>query len=562
MRDFVMSLSQFILSDRLTVFRCFLSGLMSFLVLISSLPLTAHAQHSEEYRKTIIQLTDKSRNKIKDAVDTLSDLNEPKALPALQALIDKRLVRVGKDQIYILNENKSQATDVFTGESREASKLDYYTPAINNSVRRLLRVAMGQLMLQSDLAEDRLGAAEELVKRRDENAVDALRIAIEKESVAEVKETMLLALSFIQIDSKEQPIRLEGIESLGKFGNVRAQSVLEPLLAKNADGNFQEPDEAVRQAARKALDLINTRLFFIGLMGDLFRGISLGSVLLLVSLGLAITFGLMRVINMAHGEMIMLGAYCTYAIQNLFQSHLPGAFDFYLLASMPIAFGVTFLVGMLMERTVIRFLYGRPLETLLATWGLSLVLIQTIRLIFGAQNVEVANPSWLSGGMTAATGLVLPYSRISIIAFVIVVVMIVWMLLQKTPLGLQVRAVTQNRRMAQAMGISTARVDMMTFGLGSGIAGLGGVALSQLGNVGPELGQLYIVDTFMVVVLGGVGKIIGTIISAMGIGVVSKFLEPFSGAVFGKIFILVMIILFIQKRPQGLFALKGRDAEG
>ena len=254
----------------------------------------------------------------------------------------------------------------------------------------------------------------------------------------------------------------------------------------------------------------------------------------------------------------MIGAYSTFVIQNLFQEYLPSLFDWYLIAAIPTAFIVSGVVGIIMERSVIRHLYGRPLETLLATWGISLVLIQTVRLIFGAQNVEVANPSYLSGGIQAFNGVVLPFNRIAIIIFVLFVVILVWTLLQKSSLGLQVRAVTQNRGMASCVGISTRKIDMYTFGLGSGVAGLGGVALSQIGNVGPELGQLYIVDSFMVVVLGGVGKIAGTVAGAMGLGVLNKFLEPVAGAVLGKIFVLVLIIIVIQKRPQGLFALKGR----
>jgi urea transport system permease protein len=269
----------------------------------------------------------------------------------------------------------------------------------------------------------------------------------------------------------------------------------------------------------------------------------------------------MGVINMAHGEMLMLGAYATYVVQGLFQDYLPGLFDWYLLPAIPAAFGVCLITGMVLERSVIRFLYGRPLETLLATWGISLVLIQSVRIIFGAQNVQVANPAWLSGGTEILYGVVLPYSRLAILVFVVLVVGMVWLILQRTRLGLQVRAVTQNRAMAGCMGISAARVDMWTFGLGSGIAGLGGVALSQIGNVGPELGRLYIVDSFMVVVLGGVGNIAGTVVGALSLGLVNKFLEPVAGAVLAKIGVLIFIVLFIQQRPQGLFALKGRMAE-
>jgi urea transport system permease protein len=306
---------------------------------------------------------------------------------------------------------------------------------------------------------------------------------------------------------------------------------------------------------------IERTTFFIDLAGNFFYGLSLASVLLLAALGLAITFGLMGVINMAHGEMLMVGAYTTYVVLGLFETHLAAWFDWYLVVAVPAAFLICAALGMALERSVIRFLYGRPLETLLATWGISLILIQTVRLLFGAQNVEVSNPSWLAGGYEILRGIVLPWSRIAIVAFAGCMVCIVYLLLQRTRLGLWVRAVTQNRGMAASLGIPTARVDMLTFGLGSGIAGLGGVALSQIGNVGPELGQSYIVDSFMVVVLGGVGNVAGTIVAALGLGLVNKFLEPMAGAVLGKIFVLAFLILFIQVRPQGIFALRGRAAE-
>jgi len=276
-------------------------------------------------------------------------------------------------------------------------------------------------------------------------------------------------------------------------------------------------------------------------------------VLLFAALGLAITFGLLGVINMAHGEMLMLGAYATYSVQTAMHGS-----PHYLLVAVPVAFLATALVGILLERTVIQHLYGRPLETLLATWGISLGLIQTVRLVFGAQNVTVANPDWLAGGVEVAQGLVLPWARIAVVGFVVLVAAAVWFILQRTRFGLQVRAVTQNRAMAAAIGIPTRRIDALVFGLGSGIAGLGGVALSQLGNVGPELGQSYIIDSFMVVVLGGVGRLAGAVAAALGLGVVNKLIEPAAGAVLGKIVVLGFIILFIQRRPQGLFALKGR----
>jgi urea transport system permease protein len=292
----------------------------------------------------------------------------------------------------------------------------------------------------------------------------------------------------------------------------------------------------------------------------MFTGFSLGSILLLAALGLAITYGLMGVINMAHGELIMIGAYATYLVQLAFRHYLPGAFDWYLLAALPLSFLASALVGAAMERSVIRFLYGRPLETLLATWGISLVLMQGVRSLFGAQNVGVENPSWMSGGITLLGSLTLPWNRIIIIGFAAAVLLAVALLIGKTRLGLFVRGVTQNRPIASCMGVNTARIDTYAFALGSGIAGLAGCALSQVGNVGPDLGQNYIVDSFMVVVLGGVGQLAGTVYAALGLGLLNKLLEGWAGAVLAKIAVLVFIIVFIQKRPQGIFALKGRQA--
>ncbi len=308
-----------------------------------------------------------------------------------------------------------------------------------------------------------------------------------------------------------------------------------------------------------ALQKVESRLAWGERFGLLFTGLSLGSILLLVALGLAITYGLMGVINMAHGELMMIGAYATYVVQNLFRAYLPaGAFDWYIVAAVPAAFGAAAAVGAVLERGVIRWLYGRPLETLLATWGISLMLMQGVRSLFGAQNVQVENPSWLSGGFGVMSNLTLPYNRIAIVLFAAAVLAAVALLIAKTRLGLFVRGVTQNRRMAACMGVNTARVDTLAFSLGAGIAGLAGCALSQVGNVGPDLGQSYIVDSFMVVVLGGVGQLAGTVYAALGLGVLNKVLEGWAGAVLAKIMVLVLIVVFIQKRPQGLFAVKGR----
>ena len=333
------------------------------------------------------------------------------------------------------------------------------------------------------------------------------------------------------------------------------------IVAKK-DGKFVEPDDEIRVEAERSLSAVEGRLRKGDVAARIFSGISLGTILLLAALGLAITYGLMGVINMAHGELIMIGAYATYVVQNLFRAvSCPARSTGICCSRFPWPSSPAALVGVALERTVIRHLYGRPLETLLATWGLSLILIQAVRTIFGAQNVQVENPAWMSGGIEIMTNVVLPYSRIVIIGFAAFVLLLVYVLLTRTRLGLFVRAVTQNRQMASALGVRTPKVDMLAFGLGSGIAGLAGCALSQIGNVGPDLGQSYIVDSFMVVVLGGVGQLAGTVYAALGLGIANKFLEAWQGAVLAKIAVLVFIIVFIQKRPQGLFALKGRTVE-
>jgi urea transport system permease protein len=345
--------------------------------------------------------------------------------------------------------------------------------------------------------------------------------------------------------------RLAAIRKLADSGNPSTKTLLLEVAS--------DPDEDIRSEARLSLRAIEGRLALGEWLGLAFAGVSLGSILLLAALGLAITYGLMGVINMAHGELIMIGAYATYVVQGLFRNS--PFFDWYLIAAVPAAFVVSALVGMALERSVIRWLYGRPLETLLATWGISLVLIQAVRSLFGAQNVQVENPAFMSGGIQALSNLVLPWNRISIIFFAISVLVAMWLLLSKTRLGLYIRGVTQNRAMADCVGVPTARVDTWAFGLGSGVAGLAGCALSQVGNVGPDLGQGYIVDSFLVVVFGGVGQLAGTVLAALVLGLANKLLESWSGAVLAKIAVLAFIIFFIQRRPQGLFAVKGRAVE-
>jgi urea transport system permease protein len=513
---------------------------------------------ANDFESSLKDLGNKSRSKIKLAVKHLGNIGNPAALPALEALKDKHLQISEDGSLIILNESEDQGRDALSGNSVDVSSLTLHKPRINNSVRRVLSIAIGKLKLTSDSPEVRLQAAGQLLKRPSADLVELVEKALAREDNDEVRKIFMLVLAKEGLKSDDKNRRLKSLNIINEFGNNDFKADIEALLEKDDTGNFLEGDSEIRDHATIVISTIENRQFFINQAANLFYGLSLGSILLLAALGLAITFGLMGIINMAHGEMLMLGAYATFLVQNLFREYFPEFFDWYLIIAIPISFIVSAIIGIILERTIIRHLYGRPLETLLATWGISLILIQSVRLIFGAQNVKVANPSYLSGGIEVFHGVVLPYNRIAIIMFVMFVVILIWVLLQKTSLGLQVRAVTQNREMASCMGISTHKIDMYTFGLGSGVAGLGGLALSQIGNVGPELGQLYIVDSFMVVVTGGVGKIAGTVAGALGLGVLNKFLEPVAGAVLGKIIVLILIVILIQKRPQGLFAPKGR----
>ncbi|HVW23724.1 MAG TPA: urea ABC transporter permease subunit UrtB [Polyangiaceae bacterium] len=519
------------------------------------------AQASTPLEADIAALTATDSAAVSAAIERMSGAADPRALPILEALDSGTLRIDASGHPFIADEGK--VTDALAGNGGVATAPSgaLSTPAVDNTVRRSLQPALAALRLSSPDPNVRLTAAKELAKRSSEEGIALLRAALAREKDGGVKTAIELALAEVDLDGKDADRRLAAIEVIGKSGEVSYKSALLRVVAKDGSGQFTEPDARVRAAAQSALGKIDSRILLINSLGNLFYGISLGSVLLLASLGLAITFGLMRVINMAHGEMLMLGAYTTFSVQTFFHSHFPNSMGWYLVAAVPMAFVVTLLIGMVLERTVIRHLYGRPLETMLATWGVSLILIQVVRMVYGAQNVTVENPSWLAGGVETLPGLVLTYSRLAVIAFSVATMGFTWLVMNKTKLGLELRAVTQNREMAAAVGIATRRVDLFTFGIGSGIAGLGGVALSQLGNVGPELGQSYIVDAFMVVVLGGVGKLAGTIIGAFGLGVINKLLEPVAGAVLGKIVILGFIILFVQRRPQGIFAMKGRAAE-
>ncbi|MGC6158714.1 urea ABC transporter permease subunit UrtB [Enterobacter ludwigii] len=473
---------------------------------------------------------------------------EAARLPLLQALQSESLYTDSQKHAFA----QRQGAMVPLGETKAAAG---QTKAVRltNRLRNLVATAMATHQLVSDSVTERRAAARQLQRDAQPEMLEFLQKRVSSETDDVARQSLKLALANLQLASPQAAVRLNAVALLGQSDDPDVQPRLMPYTQAAS-----EPDAGVRAAAAESLKQIEHRLMWGDLLGQAFMGLSLGSVLLLAALGLAITYGLLGVINMAHGEMLMLGAYATWMVQQVMAGFAPQWLALYPIVALPVAFLVTASIGMVLERTVIRHLYGRPLETLLATWGISLMIIQLVRMTFGAQNLEVANPAWLSGGVQVFANLTLPWNRIVVLGFVLLVLFFTWLILNKTRLGLNVRAVTQNRSMAACCGVPTGRVDMLAFGLGSGIAGLGGVALSQLGNVGPELGQGYIIDSFLVVVLGGVGQLAGSVAAAFGLGIFNKILEPQMGAVLGKILILVAIILFIQKRPQGLFALKGR----
>lgn len=469
----------------------------------------------------------------------------------IRALVDDA-VKVAGGQVLVVR--NGVGTDPVTGQV-VAVPDDAEDVMLNNRLRGELDTALAAIRLLSPERSKRQQAVTELAKEPNAALLPLLDQALAAETDAALKVQLALAREAALLGSDDVAQRLRAAKALADSQTPATQLLLNQRLS-------EESDPAVKAALTASLKQIAKALEWGEYLGTLFTGISLGSILLLVALGLAITYGLMGVINMAHGELMMIGAYATYVVQGLFRSHLPEAwFDWYLVAAVPVAFAASAAVGAALERSVLRFLYGRPLETLLATWGISLVLMQAVRTLFGAQNVGVENPSWMSGGVQVLANLTLPYNRLVIVAFAVAVLVGMGLLIARTRLGLFVRGVTQNRTMASCMGVNTARIDTYAFALGSGIAGLAGCALSQVGNVGPDLGQSYIVDAFMVVVVGGVGQLAGAVYAALGLGMATKLLEGWTGAVLAKIAVLVFIIVFIQKRPQGIFAMKGRSAE-
>ncbi|WP_372421800.1 urea ABC transporter permease subunit UrtB [Salinarimonas chemoclinalis] len=487
------------------------------------------------------------------AIDALAASGHPRAAEILTALENRRLVFETAGRRVLWKDASGAHFDALTGEP-VATPGATTEVRISNAVRRSVQTAMASLTLRAPDPRRRIEAAAAILRARDLSQRDALAQARADEADPTVQRAFDDTLAGLAIAdaSASEGVRMAAIERLAARGDASARAL---LLGLPADA----PD-ALREAASEAIAAIDRRLAIQSHVQNVFFGLSLGSVLLLAAIGLAITFGVMGVINMAHGEMVMIGAYATFVVQELMRAFAPGLLDLSLLVALPLAFLSAGLVGVVLERLVIRHLYGRPLETLLATWGVSLILQQAVRSLFGPTNREVTNPSWMSGSLELF-GIALTWSRVWIVVFALAVFFTLLVAMKATSFGLRMRAVVQNRRMAASMGIRTPWIDAMTFGLGSGIAGVAGVALSQIDNVSPNLGQSYIIDSFLVVVFGGVGSLWGAFVAALSLGVANKLVEPLAGAVLAKIVILVAVILFIQKRPRGLFALKGRAVE-
>jgi urea transport system permease protein len=521
------------------------------MVLLAVAPMSARADTAAE---ALADLATSNYDAIRHGVELLAFSGHPKALAILSAMQAGRLYSRAPDHALFIKTEAGAFLDATTAKpAPDVMASGLKQVRMNNPVRGALEAALGSLKLQSPDAAARMAAAEAVFHSHDPAALPDLDKALARETDPAVKQHLeqAHAAALLFFAGAPEKDRLAAVAIIRARGDLASRALLDSLTN-------QPP--AVAAAAHAAVSAIDRILELWSFAQSAYYGISLGSVLLLAAAGLAITFGVMGVINMAHGEMVMIGAYVTFVVQQAIRAAAPGLAGVSLLISVPLAFVIAGALGVVIERTLIRWLYGRPLETLLATWGLSLVLQQAVRSLFGANNRDVHTPGWMSGA-TQVAGLTITFNRLYIIVFAALVIAALMAALRFTSLGLSMRAVTQNRLMAAAMGIRTPWIDALTFGLGSGVAGTAGVALSQIDNVSPNLGQSYIIDSFMVVVFGGVGNLWGTVVGALTLGIVNKFLEPFAGAVLGKITVLVLLILFIQRRPRGMFPLKGRAAE-
>lgn len=543
------------MTKRLFLFLLLCTGLFAAIT-------SAQADDAADYADNINRLPAASYSEKTEIVRKLALSEQSGAKAVLTAFLAGNLYsRSADSKVFIVAEvdRGYQLTDAISLQAAGSAPTDGFEKVVsNNSLRKALRNAIAQFDLNSGDVETRLAAVKEMTRSLDDDSAALLRERMTNEQSSKVRSLIATTLAIVDLDSSDAEKRLAAVDALKGNMSAEVYNRLTAMLQQGSDGNFAEPDERVRIAARNVLVGIERWRTTYGAGQTMFFGLSLGAVLVLSAIGLAITFGVMGVINMAHGELMMLGAYTTYVVQLLMPNHM----GISILVAIPAAFIVSGLVGILIERGLVRFLYGRPLETLLATFGVSLLLQQVVRDLFTANNRPVVTPEWLAGSWQLNDAFAVTYNRLYVILFTALVFTALLLVLKRTTLGLNVRAVAQNRAMARAMGVRSEWVDAMTFGLGSGIAGIAGVALSQLTNVGPNLGQQYIVDSFMVVVFGGVGNLWGTLISGMSLGVINKLLEPYSGAVLAKIFVLIFLILFIQRRPRGLFPQKGRAAEG
>ena len=526
-------------------------GRLLFIVAFGALLLAIPAR-AAPYDEALARFAADSFSDTEAGIEGVAASGNPLAVQVIEALQDARLAYDPQTRKVYIRDGR-QLLDAATGQPA-TEPTDLTTVRINNRLRRVIEAALGGLTLLAPDPAKRFEAARAVLKSRDASALPVLEAAIANETNAKVKRALAQARAAVLLYSGEakEADKLDAVAVIRARGDQDALALLGGIPASTPT--------VVARAADEASTAIKNELAVWEAVQNAWYGLSLGSVLLLAAIGLAITFGVMGVINMAHGEMVMIGAYVTFVVQEVIRAHNPALFDYSLLFAVPLAFLVAGAIGILIEQGIIRFLYGRPLETLLATWGLSLILQQAVRTMFGPTNREVGNPSWMSGAFDLGP-INITYGRLWIVCFTLGVFVLLLGLLRFSRFGLEMRAVTQNRAMAASMGIRTSRIDALTFGLGSGIAGIAGVALSQIDNVSPNLGQGYIIDLFMVVVFGGVGNLWGTLVGAFTLGIANKFLEPYAGAVLGKIAILVLIILFIQKRPRGLFALKGRAVE-
>ena len=522
----------------------------------------AGASEAPTFEQALDSLATTNFKQKERAVDDLIAVRHANTRAVLNALLEDNLYyRKADKRVFIVtvrDEALELSDPLSLSAAGTADASDYSRITTNNRLRKTLKGALASFDLSDPDATVRLAAVNEMLRSLDEDSIAILRAREHSETNRSVQEAIRTGLAIADLNDEDAVIRLAAVEQLEGSLNPVVFNRLTAIVSANSDGSYAEPDETVRSAARATLASIKSWRSFYATLETLFFGLSLGSVLVLAAIGLAITFGVMGVINMAHGELIMLGAYTTYVVQLLMPQHIGAS----VLVAIPVAFVVAGGVGVLIERGVVRFLYGRPLETLLATFGISLVLQQIVRDIFTANNRPVETPQWMAGSLQINEALSITYNRLYVVLFMLIVFVILQLVLKKTSLGLKVRAVAQNRAMAKSMGVRTEWVDALTFGLGSGIAGVAGVALSQLTNVGPNLGQSYIIDSFMVVVFGGVGNLWGTLIGGMSLGVVNQVLQPYAGAVLAKILVLVALILFIQRRPRGLFPQQGRAAEG